>query len=308
MEGDALGSQLAMADILRKMGKKYIILDNDPVPPMFAFLVGNEKIKNRPGRHDKFDAVVSVDCPLVERTGRVAEYFKSAKVVINIDHHISNFNFGNFIWLEPDMSSCGEMLYYLYKRLKLKIDRRAALCMYVAISTDTGYFAYENTSHRTHKIVSELLKTGIKPLWVANHLNEKKSVNDLRLLTGTLGTLRLHLGGKVASIYTSRGMLKRLDVGPESAEGFVNYARSVNTVEIAVFFLERPDKPGEVHISFRSKGNVDVNKLAALFNGGGHPNASGCVIKGSIAKARKVVLAKISKFLQSDNRQLRTEN
>ncbi|MDD5449741.1 MAG: bifunctional oligoribonuclease/PAP phosphatase NrnA [Candidatus Omnitrophica bacterium] len=298
MEGDAVGSQLAMADILKKLGKRYIILDNDPVPSMFNFLLGAEKIRNRLGKNDKFDAIISVDCPIAERTGNVARHFRNAKVIINIDHHVSNSNFGDFVWVDPKMSSGGEMLYHIYKRLGLKIDRRAAVCMYVAISTDTGYFAYENTSPETHRIVSELLKTGIKPLWVANHLNEKKSMNDLRLLAETLGTLKLHYNGRVASMHTSRKMLKKLKVGPESVEGFVNYARSINTVDVAVYFLERPDKPGEVHVSFRSKGTVNVNRAASLFNGGGHPNASGCVVKGSIARAKKIILPQIKSFIK----------
>lgn len=299
LEGDAVGSQLVMADIVSKMGKRYIIFDNDPIPPSLGFLLDDKKIKTGLDKRDHFDVIIALDCPVVERVGKVGRYFKKAKVVINIDHHISNTNFGDVIWVEPDMSSCGEMLYYLYKGLGLKIDKYAALCMYVAISTDTGYFTYENTNFKTHKIISELIKIGIKPLWVATQLNEKKSMNDLRLLNETLKTLKLHFNNRVATLYTSRKMLKRFNLEPESAEGFVNYARSIKSVDIAIFFLERPDKMGEVHVSFRSKGNVDVNKLAALFNGGGHPNASGCVIKGSIAQAKRIVLAKLKSFLKN---------
>jgi bifunctional oligoribonuclease and PAP phosphatase NrnA len=298
MEGDAVGSQLAMADILKKLGKRYVIIHNDPIPDSFKFLLNSEKIKNALGGNDRFDVIVSVDCPVVERTGRVAKYFRKAKLVVNIDHHISNSGFGDVVWVEPDMSSCGEMLYYLYRELGLKIDKTAALYMYVAILTDTGSFVYDSTSFKTHKIASELIKAGIKPLWVTNQLNEKKSVNDMRLLTETLKTLELHCDGSIAVLYTSRKMLEALGVGAERTEGFVNYARSIKTVRIAIFLIERPDKPGEVHVSFRSKGDVDVNKLATLLNGGGHPNASGCMIKGSMGHAIKVVLAKAKSFLK----------
>jgi len=302
MEGDAVGSQLAMADILTRMGKRCIILNNDPMPASFNFMVGKKKIKTTLDKGDKFEAIVAVDCPVIERAGTVARYFKKAKAVINIDHHISNSNFGDVSWVEPEASSCGEMLYHLYKALALKIDKGAALCMYVAIATDTGYFVYENTGPETHRIVSELLKAGIKPLWVANQLNEKKTVNDLRLLAETLKTLEMYSNGRVAMLHTSRAMLKKLKLEPESAEGFVNYARSIKTVDIAAFFIERPDKKGEVHVSFRSKGKVDVNKLAAKLNGGGHPNASGCMIKGTIAQAKKLILKKIKKYGRYINR------
>lgn len=301
VEGDAVGSQIAMAVLLKKMRKQYVILDNDPIPQSFGFLVGKEKVKTNLAKPDKFEVIIVLDCPVIERVGKVARFFKEAKLVINIDHHISNSDFGDVIWVEPDMSSCGEMLYYLYKSLGVRIDKQAALCMYVAISTDTGYFTYENTGYNTHKVISELIKIGIKPLWVANQLNEKKSVNDLRLLNETLETLELHFDNKVATLYTSKEMLDRFKLGPESAEGFVNYARSIKTVKIAVFFLQRPDKPGEVHISFRSKGDVDVNKVASLFNGGGHPNASGCLIKGSISNAMRVILPKVKQFLKKRN-------
>jgi len=296
-EGDSIGSQLVMAHLLKKLKKRYIIFDNDPTPKSLRFLLDGEIIRTRLTKKDKFDVIISVDCPTIARTGKVAPYFADAKCILNIDHHISNKQFGDILWVEPDMSSCGEMLYYLYRSLGVPIDKRAALLMYVAILTDTGYFSYENTTYKTHKIVGELLKTGIKPLWVGKHLNEAKSMNDLKLLNETLNTLKLHYNDQVATLYTSKKMLRRLNLQPESAEGFVNYGRSINTAKVAIFFLERPDKPGEVHVSFRSKGAVDVNKLARVFNGGGHVNASGCLVKGSIAQAQKIILPQTKRFL-----------
>ncbi len=297
-EGDSIGSQVAMALLLKKLGKKYIIVDSDPIPHTLKFLLDGETIKTDLRKTDTFDAIIAVDCPVIERTGRVAGYFKRAKEIINIDHHVSNSLFGDAVWVAPNMSSCGEMLYHLYKNLNIKIDMKAALAMYVAIVTDTGYFSYENTTYETHKVVADLLKAGVRSLWVGKQLNEKKSVNELKLLTAALNTLKLYDNGRVAALYTSKQMLERLNVGPQSAEGFVNYGRSIDTVKVAIFFLQRPNKSGEVHISFRSKGEVDVNKLARIFNGGGHPNASGCVIKGSIAHAMKIVLPKVKQFLK----------
>jgi len=296
-EGDALGSQLAMADILKNMGKRYIIFDNDPVPASLEFLCGKKAVKTKLSGSDKFDVVLSVDCPVVARTGKVADCFKKAKRIINIDHHISNSGFGDSIWVEPKMSSCGEMLYYMYKHLKIPISRKAASYMYVAIATDTGFFKYENTTSGTHHIVSCLIKTGIKPLLISNQLNEKKSINALRLLSETLKTMEMHFNNKVALLYTSSAMLRRFNLNPDSTDGFVNYARSVDTSRIAIFLLERPDDMGRVHVSFRSKGDVDVNKVASLFKGGGHPNASGCLIKGGIKEARRMLLNKVKAFV-----------
>lgn len=295
LEGDSIGSQLAVASLLKRLGKKYIIYDNDPLPRQFAFLLCGEKIKTALSASDKFSTMLVVDCPVIERTGKVASCAKNAETVLNIDHHISNSNFGDIRWVEPDSSSCGEMIYHLFKRLRVPIDKKAALAMYVAIVTDTGSFSYENTTSMTHKIVSELIKAGIKPLWVGRHLNEKKSHNDLMLLQETLKTLKLHYNGRVSTLYTSLNMLKRLGLSTSSTENFVNYGRAVNTAKIAVFFLERA--PKEVHVSFRSKGEVDVNKVAALFKGGGHPNASGCLVRGSISHAMKTILPKLRQFV-----------
>jgi phosphoesterase RecJ-like protein len=295
LEGDSVGSQLAAASLLRGLGKKYVIFDNDPPPAQLDFMLDGEKIKTSLSRADEFDAMLVVDCPVLERTGKVAACAKQAKAVLNIDQHISNNAFGDVRWIEPEMSSCGEMMYHLFKTMKVKIDKKAALAMYVAIVTDTGYFSYENTTAMTHRVVSGLLEAGIRPLWVGRHLNEKKSHNDLRLLQETLKTLKLHYNGRVSTLYTSLDTLKGLGLSAASTENFVNYGRAVNTAKIAVFFLERSQ--GEVHVSFRSKGEVDVNKVAALFNGGGHPNASGCLIRGTLPQAMKQVLPKLKRFI-----------
>lgn len=297
-EGDAIGSQVATALLLKKMGKKYVIVDSDATPKAYTFILEGEKIKTRLEVGDRFDAVVSVDCPSVARTGSIARYFGRAKAVINIDHHISNEKFGTVAWIEPQMSSAGEMLYHLYNKLNIRIDARSARAMYIAILTDTGHFAYESTTSQTHLVVSELLKSGIRPLDVSNRLNETKSINDLRLLCGTLSTLRLHSGGLIVTLYTSAKMLNRLRLKPESTENFVNYGRSINSAKVAAFFLERPDKPGEVHVSLRSKGEIDVNRIARVFKGGGHHNAAGCLIRGTIPQALKRVLREVKRVVK----------
>jgi len=297
LEGDSVGSQLAMADMLKRMGKRYVLINTDPVPKILKFMLQGEKFKRRLKAHDKFDAVMSVDCPVPRRTGRVASYFPKAKEIINIDHHVSNSYFGNVNWVDPLASSCGEMLYYLYKELGIKITKRSALFLYVAIATDTGFFTYENTTYKTHQIISELLKTGIKSLWISRKLNESKSFGNLKLLEESLGTLQLFSGGKIATMHASMKMLKKYGLDSDSTENFVNFARSVDSAKVAIFFLEKIESPGEVHVSFRSKGEVDVNKLATLFGGGGHPNASGCLIKGTVASAKGRILPRAKKFI-----------
>lgn len=296
-EGDSIGSQLSMAFLLKRLGKKYMILDHDPMPDIFDFMLSGEKIRTSPGSKKNPAAVIAVDCPSIERAGSVSGYLKGPWPVINIDHHVSNTRFGLLNWIEPDVSSCGEMIFHLYKAMGVPLTKKEAIAMYVAIVTDTGSFSYENTTSMTHSVVCELVNTGVVPLWVSKQLNEKRSPGDLILLSKTLGTLELHFNDKVSTIYTSKDMLNSLKLSTESVEGFVNYARSIKTVKVAVFFLERPDRPGDIQISFRSKGEVDVNKLAQLFGGGGHPNASGCTVKGSIPDVKKAVLRKVRSLI-----------
>ncbi|MEI8175970.1 MAG: bifunctional oligoribonuclease/PAP phosphatase NrnA [Candidatus Omnitrophota bacterium] len=296
-EGDSIGSQIAMACLLRRLRKRYIIVDSDPVPASLRFILSGEKVAGQVRTNDRFKTIISVDCPLIKRTGTTEKYFPDAEFVINIDHHVSNARFGDAIWIEKDMSSCGEMLYHLYTGMGFKPDLKAALAMYVAIVTDTGRFSYDSTSALTHVVAADLIRCGVDPLAVGNQLNEKKSLADLKLLNDALETLEMHDDGRVAVMYTSRRQLRARGVGAESTDGFVNYARSVDSAQIAVFLLERPDKPGVVHVSFRSKGQVNVNHLAALFGGGGHPNAAGCRIDGGIPQVKKMILKQIGSFL-----------
>lgn len=299
MEGDSLGSQLAVACLLRQLKKDFILLHKDIVPERYQFLLNNFSFKTELPKRWDVDTVIVTDCPVLHRIALPNKgVLRKARCVINIDHHISNTYFGDVNWVEPNMSSCGEMLFYVFKELRLKIDILSAEAMYVAILTDTGAFGYENTHPQTHSVVAELLKRGVNPLLVRQRIDESRSFEELMLLQSTLSTLRLYYDGKVATMQTTVQMLKRLGLSPDKTENFINYARSISSVEVAIYFLEDIEKRGRIRISFRSKGNVDVNVLASEFNGGGHPNASGCVVEGSLADVKRYVLSKTQKFIE----------
>ncbi|MFH1847675.1 MAG: bifunctional oligoribonuclease/PAP phosphatase NrnA [Candidatus Omnitrophota bacterium] len=299
MEGDSVGSQVAVAWMLRKMGKECVILHKQAPPEGLRFLIKKDKFRSAISGNKAFDAIVAVDCPVIQRMGISYKKLKKAvKCVINIDHHVSNAGFGDINWIAPETSSCGEMMFRLFRAAKMDFDVDAALAMYVAILTDTGSFGYEATTAATHTVVAQLIKKGVSPLNAKQRLDEAKSMGDIKLLISTLDSLRLHFGGKVATMHTSQKMLRRFRLPPEKTENFVNFARSIKTAEVALFFLEKPGPDREVHVSIRSKGKVNVNRLAGLFGGGGHRNAAGCVIKGSIPYARKLILSKAGKFLK----------
>ena len=179
--------------------------------------------------------------------------------------------------------------------MNVPIDKKTALLLYVAILTDTGSFAYESTTAKTHTIASELLSKGLNPNAIYQALYENRSIAEVRLLENALSTMKLAGDGKVGYMHVSKEMLRKNKVGVEVTEGFVNYARSINGIKVGIIFLEDPCDKGKIDISFRSKGAVNVNKLASLFGGGGHKNASGCVVEGGLKAVMKKVLAAAEK-------------
>jgi phosphoesterase RecJ-like protein len=298
-EGDSIGSQLAMKELLEKLGKTAFILNNDPVPDYYKFLPQTASISSRLDKAPYFDAVVVLDCPTLKRTGRVNGLITDDKTIINIDHHISNEKFGDARWVNPKASSAGEMVYTLFKHFKIKPSKESALAMYIAIITDTGSFNYDNTTSDTHAITGELMSYGIKPASVSEDVHERRSITDIMFLGLVLSTIRVNKTGEVAYLEITKKMLKTTGADLAKSEGFVNYARSINGVKVAVIFKEDFKKPGIINVSFRSKGDVDVNKIASAFGGGGHVKASGCVVAGTLPEVKKKVLGKIEEELVS---------
>jgi Exopolyphosphatase-related proteins len=302
-EGDALGSQLAMKELLTGMGKDSFILDSDPVPEHYMFMPRADEISGKLDKVGEFDAAVVLDCPTLNRTGKVGSIIKARAVpIINIDHHISNDKFGNVNWVDADASSAGEMVFRLFKKTGIKMTKEAALSLYIAILTDTGSFNYDNTSSATHEIAGELLGYGLDPALVSENVYERRSLKDINLLGLVLATIRVNTKGTIAYLEVTKDMLDKTTADLAKSEGLINYARSIDGVKVAVLFKEDQKDKNKINISFRAKGNgdmVDVNKIAAMFGGGGHTKASGCVVTGSLEEAKEKVLAKIEEVLSN---------
>ncbi len=298
-EGDAVGSQIAMASLLKRLGKEVLSLSESAVPHNLRFMKGSEAIlKEKPAGFD-FDAAIILDSPSLKRIGKIAEYVTNEKPVINIDHHVSNESFAKYSWVEPEASSVGEMVYELFKAFKLKIDYDDAVAMYVAIMTDTGSFKYTNTSSRTHGIVAELIDTGVKPYEIFTEIYEMNSIEDTNLLGLALQTLKVADDRKISWLWVTKEMLKKTKASLEGTEGIINFARSIEGVQIAAFFRETGTE-GRVKVSFRSKGSFDVNKLAAFFGGGGHKTASGCTVAGKMEEVEVKVLKRARAMLEKE--------
>jgi len=301
VEGDAIGSEIALFYMAKQLGKNAMMVNSDPVPDRYKFLPSWDKIiiGNNIGIK-KYSNVVITDCPTIERSGKIAPLLKVPKVkvnVINIDHHVSNENFGDFNWVDPDASSCGEMVYKLYKEMGLSITDDIATALYVAILTDTGSFRYDSTTSETHRICGDLIKLGIKPAKIAEKVYETKDIGDMELLSKALSTIKVTKNGKIAYMFVTKKMLDDTKMTPDRTDGFINFARSIERTEISLFFREDLEDTEKIHVGFRSKGSANVNVLATKFGGGGHPKASGSVLTGPLDKVIAKVLKTAEEFL-----------
>ncbi len=299
MEGDSVGCQLAMAKLLEGMKKKVYIVDNDPIPVNFRFLPKTKDVSTDLTIKRDFQVALVMDCPNLKRIGAVRELLTPDKLIVNIDHHVSNERFGQVDWVKPYASSAGEMVWYLYKEMRRKLSKEAALYIYTAILTDTGSFTYDNTRPNTHEIASDLLSYGLDPAWIAMNVYERRSLNELKLLGEALSALKLTSTGEIAYIEVTQDMLRATGADISKTDNVVNYARSVDNVVVAIVFRENPNNKNIINISFRSKGQVDVNHIASLFGGGGHKRAAGCTVNGNLEEVKRQVLAKTEEFVRA---------
>ena len=270
------------------------MVNEDPVPPTYRFLPWNEKIITVDKVVNNIDVILVVDSPNKERIGKTAEYMVEGRLVVNIDHHISNDGFGDVNWIDPEASAAGEMIYRLFKRMKMNINREESMCIYAAILTDTGSFRYSNTSSRVHRIASELLRYGLNSQEIASAIYEVKRPQSLKLLAMTLGTLNISDDGKIAWVKITNEMFRSTGAYSNEIEGFVDYPRLLGGVQVALLFRET-SKENEIKVSLRAKGGVNVNNIASHFGGGGHRAASGCLVKGPMNDVERVVIERVKK-------------
>ncbi|MFA6349536.1 MAG: bifunctional oligoribonuclease/PAP phosphatase NrnA [Candidatus Omnitrophota bacterium] len=297
LEADALGSELAFYRLLKALGKEAVIVNEDDIPYGHEFFPQVESVKKYDHRSGEieFDVFVAVDCSDLHRTGEVHR-LSAGKPILNIDHHISNQYFGAINWVE-DAASCTQMIYKLYKKLKVPIDKDSALVLYAGIMTDTGSFKYTNTTALTFKIVSDLVSKGVNPAEVYNRLYQNVPYDDLKVLASILPGMKRIEGGRVVWFQIKHNLLKHRKLNFDLSESVLSFGRSVKGVDVVVLFKENLGPGKEVRVNFRSHGKIDVNAIAKSFGGGGHKAASGCTIKGKIETVRKRVLQKVRENL-----------
>jgi phosphoesterase RecJ-like protein len=295
-DGDAIGSLLSLGTILINLGKKVKLVCSDGIPSVYYFLEGSATIALHPELTETPEVLICVDCAERERVALPLDTWdRPDLVIVNIDHHITNAGFGHLNIIDSSAAATGEIILHLVKELQLPLNYQIALDLYTAIATDTGFFRYANTSGATLESCSYLVNTfQIEPAKVAEQVHEQKSYNSIRLLGEVLSTLTLGLDGKVAWAKLDQQMLTKYPVENEETESYVNYARSIEGVEIGILFKEL--RPNEIKLSWRSTSAVDVSKLATYFGGGGHARAAGCNLTGTMPEVVNQVLRFVADF------------
>lgn len=292
-DGDALGAQLGLLLALEKMGKTVVAHNLDPVPEIYRFLPRNERIRVGKPVEGRYDALIVVDAD-PPRTGLFDATYP-ADVLINIDHHITNPLAWPLTWLDTAASAAGEMIFRLVQELGVRIDRDIALCLYTSIFTDTGSFRYSNTTPESMKISATLLEAGADPWLVTENVYESFSYHRLKLLGTVIANMERSADGRTAWVVVTDELYRRTDTTAEDTDNFVNYVRSAKGVEVAVLF--RQTGGAQYKISMRSKGRVDLSGLAQSFGGGGHKNAAGGVLDGTLEEVKKRVLGNVEKTI-----------
>lgn len=296
-DGDSVGSTLALFHALSRRGTKCWATFGDRFPEPYRFLPGAEKLvfwrDIDPDR--RFDLAVLPDCSGTDRVGAAEVLLSQAEKIVNIDHHRTNTGFGDVWWVDPSRSCVGEMVLEIIDDLEVPMDEQIATCLYTAIMTDTGSFAFENTTPLTHTYAARLLDSGVKPHLISQQLYGNMRPQAIRLLADVLNTLTITAQGKVAWMVVSRAARQEHDAGPHDADGFIAYPRSVSGVEIAILFYEEDD--GSVRIGLRSKRWADVSQIAVKFGGGGHVRAAGCRHPGPLSDAVKDVVRHVENYV-----------
>jgi len=295
LDGDGIGSELAFYFILKKLNKNPIILNQDRLPKIYDFLPGSNKVRHLEDNcidPKGIDVGIVLDCSNIKRIGKTYEIFKDIKTIINIDHHNSNENYGDLNYIDSSASSVGEIIYEFINFIDSDLlDDKISTSLYTAIVTDTGSFRYSNVSSKTFKVAADLTSYKIKPHLIADNIYNRNTYTGLKLLGKALLTLEVDSSNYFSWLTITRKMLNETKAKDEEIEGIIDIATTLNNIEISILFRET--KENKIKVSFRSKGNFNVNKFAGKFKGGGHPNAAGCLCSGRLDEIKEKILSEL---------------
>jgi len=293
-DGDALGCLLALALALESRGCRVARLCADAVSPNYQFLPGADRVTSAPPEWRPQVGFV-VDCDGLARAGSLEGVFAPLPQLVDIDHHATDQAFGDIQVVDPTSAATGEIVFDLLRRAGVRVDAGIATCLYAAILTDTGRFGYTNTTARSLTIGSRLVRAGADPHHITRRIYEERSIAATHLLGVALSRLSADCGDEVVSSALTLSDFAEAGAVAADTEGIIDHLRAIGGTRVALLFVEMED--GQVRVSLRSDGTLDVGRIALSLGGGGHVAAAGCTIMGTAASAREEVLSAVRRSL-----------
>lgn len=287
-DGDGVGSSLGLCWLLNSLGKRAEVVVHGDIPPSYRSLPGAEAIRNITRIDKKFDAIFIIECSDIGRPGIAG---LEDEFTVNIDHHATSEHFGTINWIDSTASAVGEMIYNLCKAIGGRITKEIAECVYMALVTDTGSFHFPNTSDRTLKVASELIRAGAKPDMIGEAVYANYPWSRIELMRQVLSTVSRDESGHIACLRQTLQMQEASGAVDGDNSGFVNIPLAAKEVLAAVYMREVG--PDRYRVSLRSKGDINIAKVAESFGGGGHRNASGCSVEGSWDNVESTLVAAV---------------
>lgn len=302
-DGDGIGSSLGLCWLLRSLGKTAEVIVRDPIPVAYEQLPGAEEIRRVAEIEKNYDAVFVIECSDVSRPGikNLENQF-----VVNIDHHATSEHFGSINWIDATASAVGEMIYNLCKAIGGRVTREIAECIYMALVTDTGSFHFPNTTERTLKVASELVKVGVKPAQISEVVYNSYPWSRIELMRRVLDTVRRSPDGRVAWMRQTLEMGENAGALDGDNNGFVNIPLAAREVEAVVYMRET--SPGAYRVSLRSKGCLNVARVAEKFGGGGHKNAAGCRVTGNWDDREREIVSAVTEAIENGDFRFKKES
>ena len=295
-DGDTLGSSLALYCALVRLGKRVQVVCADPVPAVYR-VCSHAEVVRTPRQAVRAEAVVAVDCADLARTGACQPLFERAAYTLCIDHHGTNTGFAQVNWI-MESGATGELIYQLLCAMDVAVDSEIASLLYVALASDTGNFAYSNTTSQSFRIAAALLETGMDlPEWnrrIFRTIPYRKALLQARTVQGC----QLYENGRIAVAAMTLDDLASCGATEEDSEGLIDMLRDIETVEIAALARESAD--GAVRVSLRGKRRADVCRIAVQFGGGGHRLAAGCTLHVPVGDAARMILEAARQILAEE--------
>jgi len=274
-DGDGVGSSLGLCWLLQSLGKSAEVIVRGDIPPSYRNLPGADTIRDVEQLDGEYDAIFVIECSDLERPGIKG---LEDQFTVNIDHHATSAHFGTINWIDSTASAVGEMIYNLCKAIGGRVTREIAECVYMALVTDTGSFHFSNTTDRTLKVASELIKAGAKPADISEAVYNNYPWSRIELMRQVLSTVKRDESGQVATLRQTLAMRQTAAAVDGDNNGFVNIPLAAREV-LAVVYM-REVGANQFRVSLRSKGDINVARVAERFGGGGHRNAAGLRVEG----------------------------